>query len=281
MGTTFSDNAWQKACTAELLRCARLSPWRRKHAWQTARRHFQRVISRAAGASGTVPTRIILADFDLSGENLTGFDLSFCYIVRGNFNRSILKRATLVQSIITDCQFSKTDLCGANLSRASIKDSVTGIESISYDDRTRLDLNPRFIPDNLPKALVDRVHGDHRRFQNGKKRSLIGRAWAKWTNHGRHVWPLVFPIAGVYILFALFHGLFIYFTLTPHDRARAVTGGMLMSSEAMLGIDPSTDMASNLVWRATFHSQAAISLLLLAILIAAITHKTTEPATDA
>lgn len=184
--------------------------------------------------------------------------------------------------MITDCVLSNANISGADLGLATVKDTVSGLSTVSYDTKTRFNIRSENLPSGLPKALIDRINGDYRRYQDKRKRSVAGKVWAKATNHSRNAWPILIPIALVYGVFAAIYTWFLY--LLKRDVfawQSEIPKALFLSSEAMLGIDPSTEVGDNALWRAIFHTQAAFSLLLLALLIAIVTHKTTAPAVDA
>lgn len=280
MADVFVDRAWQRLCTAELERCLRLSRRKRVSAWSIARRHLLKMIALSQTQGADRPTRIILADFDVSELDLSGLDLSFCYIIRGKFVGSNLQKASFKQSIVTKCYLTRADISGGDLSRATIKDDVVGIDSVTYDDRTRLNVRAEFLNRRLPQFIINRVSGDFRRYEDRRRRSLIERAWIQYTNHGRAIGPILSLVLVNFFAFSAYYWFNIASAAGDWLAVRHLVDAMMLSSDSILGIRPSTEFQPDISWQVAFRVEATISLLLIALLIAALTHKAIEPASD-
>lgn len=280
MTARFTHNVWQKICTAELKRCASLPPHQRKSAWRQSRRYLLQVIKKCRGTGSDRPTRIIIADLDGVGIDISGFDLSFSYIIRCNFSNASLRNAHLTQSIIRDCDFKNSDVSGAHLSRSTFGSTVKNLVTIKYDDYTRFDIRTGDLPPIELKFIKDRINADTRRYQGNEKRSPLATFWLNTTNHGRRLSPIFLSVLIIYIC-----GIVVHFSNISYGKDYTqfwsiLWKSLILSSDAIIGTDPSTEMTNDL-WRSFFNLQSGLSLMLMALLIAALTHKTTSPANDA
>lgn len=278
MGKDFGHNVWQKVCSNELLRCIKLSGSYRQKAWNTSRRYFQVIINLNTKNLKDEPSRIIIADLDFTKSDLSNFDLSYCYIIRCNFSNATLENTDFTRSIIKECNFDKANVSGTVFSHASLGNDVLNFDKAITNTSTKMNLNTSELPIGLPRYMVDLVHADKRRYESNRKTSLIERFWLKYTNYGRDIFPVFSMIATLYVAGGLANFIFMFDGNVKNWREIAVKS-MFLSSEALIGIDPSVPITTD-IWRLVFNLQSAISLIIMALLIATLTYKTTSPAAD-
>ena len=285
MAEEYARNAWQRICTGELIRCAEMrgSQRRRRRAWNLARLFLSQGLCVPTPHGHQTTSRIIIADANLSGLNLSGFNLRRCYFVRSDLTAVKLVRSNLYQAIFRETNLTRSDLSGANLSKCSINDSCSGVSDFIYDSRTKFfGLNAKEMPFGTSQRIINRIHADERRYNGrGEKKSAPLKLWLWMTNYGRDLWPIFIIVTLAYVAGALIHAGFMSdWSADWREWADNAIPAMFLSSDAMLGIDASQQISS-MMWKAAFHAQAAASFVILAILIASITFKVMGHAQDA
>lgn len=276
----YGTNAWQQLCSHELLRCLELqvSQFEKARRWRRSKRYlerpFQVLTGQGYGANGE---RVVLADLDLSGCDLSGFDFRRAYLTRINFSGATAARADFRQSIVSECRLAGLRLRGADLSHANIRASATGLAEILYDKLTRMN---GIDPTGLPPGLTDRINADNRRFNRfGEMRSGLERAVLVYTNYGRSAPAILGVAAAVWLFFTAFH---LWFTLWEPGGWRGWANARqaaLLSAEALMGLDAS--MPVDPWWRLVFITETGFGILVLALVVASMTNKIVELAKDA
>jgi hypothetical protein len=280
----YGMNAWQRLCSSELVRCVELqaSQRRRARAWKEAKNFLETPRTVPGGGGPRQVERVVLADLDLSGCDVTGFDFRRCYIIRVNLIDAVARRADFRQAMFRSCDFRGLDLAGADLSNASIAESVSNFNAIRLDDWTRFaSIRAEDLPKGTSVDLINRIHKDNARYNKyGVRRSQVSRLFLKWTNYGRSAVAISGIALSVLLLGTVAHFGFLFDWAERDQVWPALASAVLLSAEAMLGIDASQPTSEPL-WRTVFVLQTTASILVLALVVASITNKIMELSSDA
>ena len=119
-----------------------------------------------------------LANFDFSGLDMTGADLSFSNLGRANFRGAILRNADLSFSNLNGVDFTDADLYEANMNFSSLEGvDLTGanVEGATFNFSGR----SRYRPDNQGKAEPITLTNV---LQNPVGGQLLVCCWARYSS---------------------------------------------------------------------------------------------------
>ena len=132
-------NEWQKECTERLKEFIRSGPdgpakWQKFKSinWQK---------------------RIIIADADLTIRRISGYDFSYCYFVRVNFDNSNLSNCDFSYSIFRECTANGSNVEGSNFRSADMKGNGLALQTHKFDDSTKFLVEKANLPDFLHQGL--------------------------------------------------------------------------------------------------------------------------------
>lgn len=258
--------SWQEKCTAELKRHIDLGV-AGEAAWGVRRWELFEQAQKEQGPSG----RVIIADLDASGDRLRRYSFFSCYLTRCNFSDSDLSGADFELAILRDCNFS-----GANLERSTFQDAdVTGSNQF-LKVTTQGRINFAVVKGDLPRLMDDPLV------------QMARREWAIKDDHLHEGWlirnlrrvlgyGLKIRNVGLASLAVVgfFSVLWMFSPLAAGEPILMRLGqSVLCSLRYFVGITEVFDTSSG-PWAYVGLFETALGLLLLAILIAALSKRLT------
>jgi hypothetical protein len=213
--------------------------------------------------------RVIVADLDLSGADLRGYDLSRCWIGRCSFVNSNLSCANCSQSIFRDCDLTAADVSGTNFYAADFAHPNNRMIHTRFDDSTNMEINPGQLAPEIDQALVDMAQGAWRRTAWTRKRSksVIYQLLSFITDYGFGFGRVAVAAALIVMGFAvLFYG--------ADPRVSAIDS-LLISTRYFIALEDHYS-ATNAALSFTGIVEAVFGLGFLAIVIAIFTSKFTD-----
>ncbi len=195
----YANNAWQQHCTLTLQKCLErgavaASEWAQARSVLFAQ--AEKVIAHKQ------ERRIIIADVDLSGRDLRGFNFQWTYFIRTNLSKANLRKTNFIQCIINECDLRNANAKHTNFDRAVIKNC--DLQGLKYNWRTNLALIGQLNNRNLSSVLEDRIL-QQQAARNGTNAPLFMRLLFVITGHGYAVWRLALACAVVMGFFALLY----------------------------------------------------------------------------
>lgn len=255
-----TDGSWQRYCTAELHRCIGLGGETGRKEWNRLRNNLSTI------------SRIIIADSDFSGKSIEGYDLRYCYFARNKLVGSKISKSKFNQSIFVECNFSQSDVGGADFSEASIR-SETIFSDISWNEQTNFHIKKGPLPSTIDISIKEKITKAWRisEFHNGQSH-IITKLFAKIIGHGESFSPLFVIAILIIILFAC-----IFFLLGSSDVRFASDTTLdftLNSARYFLLLSDPYEGKSNIL-SILGMIEGALGLTFLALLITSITKKFT------
>ena len=223
-----ASQIWQKRCTKTLTDCVALGAAAGETAWERHRRELVQ------------EDRIIIANCDLRGRDLAGFNFSFCYFIDVDLTGASLRRATFDRAIVRKCFFVRADLRGADFSRASIGRDTIGWDAI-IDRTSRLaftgasdDLGgfgPLFRSRAEDDQRVDAIERSNRH--------PVAKIWYRFIDYGRSIWRLGIAFLLVTVVFGVIYWLVDLYRPDLYDRGHwAFPDFIIMSTQRFLNGPP-------------------------------------------
>lgn len=142
-------------------------------------------------------------DLDLSNHELENFDLSRCKLLRVKFVGASLIRSNFEQTIMRECNFTRSKLVGTSFRGADLKTSI--FRNVQIDDETDLSIAKGRLPNDADLMLEDRVKAVWAReeFDQDPSRGKAHRALVKLLDYGDNLWRLFIAASIVIVAFAL------------------------------------------------------------------------------
>jgi hypothetical protein len=212
--------------------------------------------------------RAALADLDLSGRDLRGYDFSRCWIGRVSFASANVSGCDFSQSIFRECDFTRANIRGANFYAADLRHERNRLVHTRFDNDTNMEVNPGQLAPQMDQALIDMAEGAWRRTKWFRRRasSPVYRALLFLTDHGFGVWRILAAALATVIVFAG-----IYSWLAPSSAGFAA---VLVSAHYFLGLANAFN-ANQPVLAGIGVFEAFLGIVFLAILISVFTSKFT------
>ena len=134
--------------------------------------------------------RPIIADLDLSGLDLRGYNLARCWIGRISFIDANLSGSNFSQSIFRECDMTSCNIRGANFYGADFNDSQNRLVNTAFDGSTNFEVEESLFPPEMDMALRDIAIAMKRRTQwvHARARSRIYVLANFLTDHGLGLW---------------------------------------------------------------------------------------------
>ncbi|WP_421837222.1 pentapeptide repeat-containing protein [Novosphingobium sp.] len=184
-------NQWQEECTKKLEECILSGPDGASK-WQKFK-------------SSKWPKRIIIADVNLSSRRISGYDLSYCYLVRVILDNSNISDCNFSYSIFRNCTANGANVEGANFRSVDMKEDGLELKTHKFDDSTRFLVEPN----NLPYALHPGLRSmaaqacAARDWRYKRSRSLLARFFLYITGNGYSLKRMPFVGGVILVLFTV------------------------------------------------------------------------------
>jgi hypothetical protein len=193
-------NEWQEYCTQVLKECVSEPIATRAQSWTEERWRLIQ-LSRQLIADEK-QQRVLIADARFHNEDLTGFDFSYCYIVRCSFRKSKLSYAKFGYAILRCSELNDADIRAVSFFKSDLKE-VT-LTDVIFDRHTNWNLAGWDRYGDLSDQLADRIDRDRARWAN-RKASLIVRALNYATDHGFGVRRVAISCAAAPLVFGVLY----------------------------------------------------------------------------
>jgi hypothetical protein len=213
--------------------------------------------------------RVIVADLDLSGADLRGYDFSRCWIGRCCFVDANLSYTNFSQSIFRDCDLTGANIGGASFYAADLRHPNNRLIRAHFDGATNMEVNRGQLAPEIDRALSDMAEAAWRRtdWRRQRSNSLIYRGLSFLTDYGLGVGRVAVAASIIVLLFAL--GFYIA------DSEITAVGSFLVSTRYFLSLEDHYAATSELLSLAG-NAEAMLGLIFLAVIIAVFTSKFTD-----
>jgi hypothetical protein len=213
--------------------------------------------------------RITLADLDLSGEDLRGYDLSRCWIGRCSLVVSNLGGADFSQSIFRDCDLTGANIRGTSFYAADLAHPNNRLIHTQFDDSTIMEVNRGQLAPEMDRALVDMAEAAWRRtmWRRSRSNSFAYKLLSWITDYGFGFSRVAIAAALTVIAFSIF------FHAT--DVHASAGDSLLISARYFIGLEDHYSTTN--IWLSLAGIMEAIfGLVVLAVVIAIFTSKFTD-----
>ncbi|MFN4281590.1 MAG: pentapeptide repeat-containing protein [Alphaproteobacteria bacterium] len=259
-------NSWQDTCSRALLDCVRKEVNKAgagRSLWALKRRAFAE------------QQRVILADIDLKGAALRGFDFRYCYIVRCDFAECDLTGTDFRATMMRRVHFTRANLSGVNLNGADLS-SDCNLHALHFDDESQFDLAGDISEENRAGPALKQRIDDHRYVGDVRRltRSPLGKIWNFVTDYGRSIKRLVLVSIGINAVFTLLYG-FIHWLAPerlPSPSSQTALEMLLLSFQKFLNTTSPIE-SSDLLVNAVFVVHVTIGLAALGIFVALLSKR--------
>jgi hypothetical protein len=259
---------WQEHCTAVVIACMTLAPDQRAPEWAAARR---KLISQANDYFDDVAyKRIVIADLFKPGADLSGFNFSQSYLIRGDLSGANLERTKFVQSIIRNVNCRDANVRDANFNLAFIANSDFG--GVRDNRNTNWSLGGHSAC-TFDYEIEDRIRHAHA-VRGAKRAPFLIRVINAIADHGYGIGRFSLSCLAIVVLFSA-----LYWWLGPKQFAMATNAdtlplwtAFLFSVERFLnaspwisGVSPASHLLTTL--------ESLLGVVALSLLIAMVTRK--------
>jgi hypothetical protein len=218
---------------------------------------------------GENPVRIIIADLDLRGISLSGYNFRYCYFARVRLNDCDLRHVDFYNAIARDCHLNWVDLRGTIFNGADFKGSV--VIPSDWDKTTQPGW--RAEPSNIADlGLPFREHvAIHRTIQHYKetKRTRLEKVWDYATNYGTSMRRFLPACALVMFVYAIVFAILGKCLPQAFNRPIGSMNCFLLSVARFFNISYEVD-SSNQVVQMIMFSETIVGLIATAVLLALI-----------
>jgi hypothetical protein len=213
--------------------------------------------------------RVILADLDLSGEDLRDYNLSRCWIGRCSFINSNLSGANFSQSILRDCDLTGANISGTSFYAADLASPNNRLIHTRFDDTTNMEVNRSQLAPEMDRALVDMAEAAWRRtdWRRRRSKSLIYKLLSFITDYGFGLGRVGLSAVFTVVAFAT-----IFYMA---DLQTSAGGALLISARYFIGLEDYYS-SSNALLSLIGIGEAVLGLGFLAVVIAIFTSKFTD-----
>jgi hypothetical protein len=259
------QGSWQETCSKGLLAAAQEeqnSPGAGRAKWLEMKKAFRQ------------KSRVVLADLNLDGACLRGFDFSYCYIIRCSFKGCDLRDAVFRYCIIKQCSVTRSDISGANFADADT--TSTNFYGVKWNEKTKLNWASEVHDGNSARPLFRQAVEEQRYIDDLRraKHRLALKIWNFSTKYGTSITRLFVVSVGLNVLFSVVYAVIAKFAPSSFKPAQpyAWSDTLILSLQRFLNSSASID-ASDFWVSLLLLLNTSIGLAVLGIFVALLSKK--------